>query len=229
MNETSSVQDMLTRETLDEASLPALVGSLVLLTGDMKLLERWDRSPPPFLGDVNAGFTAEQKDEICSEALRILADGATSSAKGRPLPSREDLRKIMSWVADRSDRTALHATPWSRIELANLGDLPRCLVWNYGPHFRGEATKIIPIGPAFEPDRWYHVRFVWAYRAPTGFVRIHVDDRSYSTTFTFVNGTVGPGRFFLFGHVGTTRPEGRTGAAGIRHRAASTASGAAAA
>lgn len=116
--------------------------------------------------------------------------------------------EIMSWVGDRGDRKAIRAKPSSRIELANLGDRPRCLVWNYGPHFRGRATKIFPIGTAFEPDRWYRIRFDWSYREPAGRVTIHVDDRSYSSAFEFVPGTEGPGRFFLFGHVETQQPDG---------------------
>ena len=73
--------------------------------------------------------------------------------------------EIMSWMADRGDREAIGAGPWSRIELANLGDRPRCLVWNYGPHFRGRATEIFAIGPAFKPDRWYHIRLaLWRAR-----------------------------------------------------------------
>jgi len=117
--------------------------------------------------------------------------------------------EIMSWMADRGDREAIRAQPCSRIELANLGDRPRCLIWNYGPHFRGHATKIFSIGPAFKPDRWYRIRFDWSHREPAGRVTIRVDDRSYSAAFEFVPGTVGPGRFFLFGHVETTQPEGR--------------------
>ena len=117
--------------------------------------------------------------------------------------------EIMSWMADRGDRQAIRARPSSRIELANLGDRPRCLVWNYGPHFQGRATKIFPVGPAFEPDRWYHVRFDWSYHQPAGRVTIHIDDRSYPAAFEFVPETVGPGRYFLFGHVETTQPDGR--------------------
>lgn len=117
--------------------------------------------------------------------------------------------EIMSWIADRSDREAVRAQPWSRIELARFGDRPRCVVWNYGPHFNGETTELFSIGPPLKPDRWYHIRFDWSYRAPSGRVTIHIDDRSYSSTFKLVPNTEGPGRFFLFGHVETKQPEGR--------------------
>ena len=117
--------------------------------------------------------------------------------------------EIMSWIADRSDRDAVKERPWSRIEVTNLGDRLRCLVWNYGSHFRGRATAIFPVGPALKPDRWYRVRFDWSCRQTSGKVTIHIDDRSYSSDFKFVPNTEGPGRFFLFGHVETTQPEGR--------------------
>jgi len=117
--------------------------------------------------------------------------------------------EIMSWVADRSDRKAVEAQPWSRIELAGIGGRPRCLVWNYGPQFRGKATTVLSVGPAFQPDRWYHIRFFWTYREPAGRFTVGIDDRTYETSFRFVPGTVGPGRFFLFGHVETTQPDGR--------------------
>ena len=116
--------------------------------------------------------------------------------------------EIMSWMADRGDRHAIGAKPSSRIELANLGDRPRCIIWNYGPQFAGRATSIFRIGPPFEPDRWYRIRFDWSYRDPEGTVTIHVDARRYPGTFKFVPGTVGPGRYFLFGHVETTQPQG---------------------
>jgi len=117
--------------------------------------------------------------------------------------------EIMSWVADRSDRKAVGARPWSRIELAGLGGRPRCLIWNYGPQFHGNATTVFSVGPAFKPDRWYHIRFDWTYRQPAGRFAVGIDDRSYQAEFRFLPGTIGPGRFFLFGHVETTQPDGR--------------------
>jgi len=131
MNKLSPAEYMLTRETLREASVPALVASLVLLTGDMKLLERWDRSAPAFLGDVNAGFTAEQKDEIFSAALRLLTDRETSPAQRRPLPSREDLRKIMNWVA--GEEVPEEYMPFLLEEVSFEGGDPKQLHWNEKP------------------------------------------------------------------------------------------------
>jgi len=63
-------------------------------------------------------------------------------------------------------------------------------------------------GPACQPDRWYHGKFDWSYRPPAGRITIHIDKQSYAGEFRFVPGTIGPGRFFLFGHVETVKPEG---------------------
>ncbi len=76
------------------------------------------------------------------------------------------------------------------------------------PQVRGKATRIFPIGPAFKADRWYRIRFEWTYRESTGTITVGVDDRAYASDFEFVPATAGPGRFFLFGHVETTAPDG---------------------
>lgn len=158
------------------------------------------------IGQRNGTGTYLGEDKV--NAGRVELDVKFDAGFLAPEGGGKHFLEIMSWIADRGDRKAIAARPWSRIELAGLGGRPRCLVWNYGPQFRGRATRIIPIGPAFQADRWYHVRFDWSYRPPAGRFTVHIDDRAYSTDFQFVPGTVGPGRFFLFGHVETTQPAG---------------------
>lgn len=158
------------------------------------------------LGQRNGTGTYLGEDKVNAGAVEfdVKFDAGYLAPKG----GGKHFLEIMSWMGDRSDREAIRAKPSSRIELANLGDRPRCIVWNYGPQFRGRATTIFKIGPALRPDRWYRIRFDWSYRAPAGTVTIHVDGRRYADAFKFVPGTVGPGRYFLFGHVETTQPEG---------------------
>jgi len=167
----------------------------------------WQAGGVGTLGQRNGTGTYLGEDRVNAGTveLDVKFDAGYLAPKG----GGKHFLEIMSWVADRGDREAIGAQPWSRIELANLGDRPRCIVWNYGPHFRGRATKIFSIGPAFKPDRWYHVRFDWSYREPSGRIEIRIDDRSYAGSFELVTKTVGPGRFFLFGHVETTHPQGR--------------------
>lgn len=159
------------------------------------------------LGQRNGTGTYLGEERVSSGTveLEVKFDAGYLAPKG----GGKHFLEIMSWMADRGDRKAIRAQPSSRIELANLGDRPRCLIWNYGLQFQGRATKIFLIGPAFKPDRWYRIRFDWSYREPAGRVTIHVDGRSYSSEFEFVPETAGPGRFFLFGHIETTEPEGR--------------------
>ena len=167
----------------------------------------WDSDGIGTLGQRNgtATYLGEDKVDGGIVEFEVKFDAGYLAPEG----GGKHFMEIMSWVADRSDRQEVGREPWSRIELARLGDRPRCVVWNYGAHFSGEATKIFPIGPAFEADRWYHIRFDWVYKGPAGQVTIHVDERSYSERFEFVPGTIGPGRFYLFGHVETDQPDGR--------------------
>jgi len=167
----------------------------------------WESGGVGTLGQRNGTGTYLGEDKV--NGGRVELDVKFDAGYLAPKGGGKHFLEIMSWMADRGDRQAIRSRPWSRIELANLGDRPRCLVWNYGPHFRGQATKIFSIGPAFEPGRWYHIRYDWSYRQPAGHVTIRVDGRPYSAAFEFVRNTVGPGRFFLFGHVETTQPEGR--------------------
>jgi len=167
----------------------------------------WQDGEVGILGQHNGTGTYLGEDKVGGGSVEF--DVRFDAGYLAPEGGGKHFLEIMGWIADRSDREAIRTRPWSRIELARLGDRPRCVVWNYGPHFRGETTELVPIGPPFKPDRWYHIRFDWSYREPAGRVTIHVDERSYSVEFEFVPKTVGPGRFFLFGHVETTQPEGR--------------------
>jgi len=167
----------------------------------------WEGDGVGTLGQHNGTATYLGEDKI--DAGTVEFDVKFDAGYLAPQGGGKHFMEIMSWVADRSDRGEISKQAWSRIELARLGDRPRCLVWNYGPHFKGQAAKIFSIGPAFEPDRWYHIRFDWLYEPPSGEVTIHVDGRSYESAFEFVPGTLGPGRFYLFGHVETEQPDGR--------------------
>ena len=167
----------------------------------------WERDGVGTLGQRNGTGTYLGEESINGGSVEF--DVEFDADYLAPEGGGKHFLEIMSWMADRGDREAINAKPWSRIELVNLADRPRCIVWNYGSHFHGEATEIFSVGPPFVPDRWYHVRFEWTYRNPAGKVTIRIDERAYSSAFEFVADTVGPGRFFLFGHVETTRPQGR--------------------
>jgi len=198
--------------TLTDQQWPAVTGGHYIrwagrVWNTRKPARIWQNDTVGTLAQHNgtAAYLGEDKADAGTVEFDVRFDPGYLATKG----GGKHFMEIMTWVADRSDRSAIGKKPWSRIELANLGDRPRCLIWNYGSHFEGRATKIFSIGPAFEPDRWRHIRFDWRYDAPVGEITIHVDDRSYTAPFEFVPGTLGPGRFYLFGHVETEQPQGR--------------------
>jgi len=166
----------------------------------------WQVGEVGILGQHNGTATYLGEDKV--NAGTVEFDVKFDRGYLAPEGGGKHFLEIMSWVADRSDRQAIGERPWSRIELARLGDRPRCYVWNYGSHFEGRATKFFSVGPAFEPDRWRHIKFAWSYQAPIGKITFHIDDQVYTNSFEFVPGTIGPGRFYLFGHVETVQPDG---------------------
>lgn len=118
--------------------------------------------------------------------------------------------EVMSWLGDRSDRNAL-PQPSTRVEIANIADRPRVLVWNYGPHFDGHAAEIFDVGEPWQPDRWYHVAFDWDYDRPEARleITISIDGDAYGRTVQLEQDSEGPGRFFMFGHVETNSGSGQ--------------------
>jgi hypothetical protein len=176
----------------------------------------WSTRDPSRLSEQDGVGTLGQRNATGTYLGEAMVAGGSVAVEVRfdagyldPVGGGKHFIEIVSWLADRSDRAAVGRVPWSRIELDNLGGQPRCLVWNHGPQFAGRAARILRVGPAFEPDRWYRIRLDWNYREPRGRITVHIDDRSYETDSEFVPGTVGPGRFFGFGNVETNRPEGR--------------------
>jgi hypothetical protein len=167
----------------------------------------WQRGDVGILGQRNGTGTYLGEDRLYDGIVEVEVkfDAGYLAPEG----GGKHFLEIMSWIADRSDRRAVGAKPWSRIELAQLGRRPRCVVWNYGPQFDGRAAGLFSIGPAFEADRWYRIRFQWRCGEASNRITIQVDEKAYSSDFALRPQTVGPGRFFLFGHVETTQPAGR--------------------
>lgn len=126
--------------------------------------------------------------------------------------------EVMSYVADRAGqfRPIIRDMDTIRIELANLGDRPRCIVWNYDADFDGRASLILGLGEALPETQWIPWELAWDYNATTGKVRVEVvkAGRTFSATADVTPGSQGPGRFWLpLGHVETA-----TGNGGVRFR-----------
>ena len=146
---------------------------------------------------------AEEGLSTAAPVLRDVAEHGPGPIMGSRLRDfKERTRRAPDDACRAASRGALARRAWERV----VSSAPRS-------HGRGTcaraATTIFTIGPPFQADKWYRIQFEWSYRAPKGHVAIHVDDRAYESEFEFVPGTIGPGRFYLFGHVETRQPEGR--------------------
>ena len=67
-----TADDNTIRTALESAHSPSLMASLVHLTGDMSILRGEIRPQMAFLGDPNAGITADQQAEIRALAFAVI-------------------------------------------------------------------------------------------------------------------------------------------------------------
>ncbi|MEM9174010.1 MAG: NAD(P)/FAD-dependent oxidoreductase [Myxococcota bacterium] len=94
------------REALEAANLPALMMSIVHMTGDASLLDGPIRPAPPTLTDVSGGLSEAEREAVLDRATEAFlrfrsetggSDGA-HAAKGW-IPPRETLEAMMSFCA----------------------------------------------------------------------------------------------------------------------------------
>ncbi len=86
-------------EALESANLPALLPAIVQLTGDRGLLERFRPPAPGMMGAVDGDFSPEEATSIRAVALEALKAYRDGDGNLPPLPSTEQLHRMMSWCA----------------------------------------------------------------------------------------------------------------------------------
>lgn len=133
-------QDLsLLKQALQEAHLPALMVSLVHMTGNADHLTA-DKTPVyDFFGDSRVGGLSEEKQaEIVAFAEKVITDYMTSGKKTPYQPSPETLRRMMDYVVGAP--IPEHYVPFLKEELAFDGDakLPE---WNT-PQLKSAAEKL---------------------------------------------------------------------------------------
>ncbi len=122
--------------------------------------------------------------------------------------------EVMSFVGDRAGkfRETIRNSGWrSRIEIASLADRPRCIVWNYGRDFTGQASTILKLGSPPKENQWVKWSLAWDYEAETGKLEFQVtqNGEQFAGAAQLEKHSEGPGRFFLHGHVETKSGQGR--------------------
>jgi 4-hydroxyacetophenone monooxygenase len=115
------------RAILDQAELPPLLPALAYATGDMSLL-REDLRPDPLMFLMpNAGLTDEQAAaarELALAALIRFRDGGCVAA---PVPSDDDVLRIMEFAVGGTDMAAY--LPLLEEELGHAGEDRRAPTW----------------------------------------------------------------------------------------------------
>jgi 4-hydroxyacetophenone monooxygenase len=85
-------------KALEDASIPALLMSIVHITGDASLLDGPIRPKPPLIGEVQGYLTPEEQAHIRAQALAVLKAYRDGQCKLPAAPSRATVQKMMNFV-----------------------------------------------------------------------------------------------------------------------------------
>ena len=135
-------------EALESANLPALLPAIAQLTGDFGLLERFPPPSTPMMGAVDGDLSPEDQAAIRAlafEALRAYRDG---DGRLPPLPSAEQLHKLMNWCA--GEPLPPQYVPLAIEEAALDHPDPRRFEWDTPPEPATlENFRVLIIGAGF--------------------------------------------------------------------------------
>ena len=90
--------DAFIKAALEEANIPALMVSLVHVTGDMGIIRGDIRPRPRVLGDPYVGITEAQRAAVRGQALEILKTYRDSGCKLPEAPSVDRVREMMDFL-----------------------------------------------------------------------------------------------------------------------------------
>ncbi len=90
--------DVFIKAALEEANIPALMMSLVHLTGDMGIIRGDIRPHPRVLGDPYVGITEAQRANVRAQALEILKTYRDSGCKLPEPPTVDQVREMMDFL-----------------------------------------------------------------------------------------------------------------------------------
>jgi 4-hydroxyacetophenone monooxygenase len=116
------------RAFLEEAEVPPLLPALAYLTGDLSLLRDDLRPESLLIGMPQGGLTDDQQAQVRALALDALIGFRDGGCLPAPLPSDEQLLRIMEFAVGGEDMAAY--LPLLEEELAFRGDDRRAPVWS---------------------------------------------------------------------------------------------------
>ncbi|HMG41509.1 MAG TPA: NAD(P)/FAD-dependent oxidoreductase [Acidimicrobiales bacterium] len=115
------------RRHLAAAEVPPLLPALAYVTGDLSLLRDHLRPDPALSALPQGGLSEEQQAEIRRLALDVLVAFRDGGSRPAPLPSDDDVLRIMEYAVGGSDMGEY--LPLLEEELAHRGEDPRAPGW----------------------------------------------------------------------------------------------------
>ena len=94
--------DEFIKAALEDANIPALMVSLVHVTGDMNIIRGDIRPHPRVLGDPYVGITEAERATVRAQALEILKTYRDSGYKLPQAPSMDQVREMMNFLVGES-------------------------------------------------------------------------------------------------------------------------------
>lgn len=134
------------RAHLADAELQPLLPALAYATGDMSLLRDDLRPDPLLLSLPGGGFTDEQADAIRALALEVLVRFRDGGCRPAPVPSDQDLLRIMDHAIGGTDTDMAAYLPLLEEELAHRGEDRRAPTWHKDDVAPDVDFRVVVIG-----------------------------------------------------------------------------------
>ena len=90
--------DEFIEQALRHTGIPALMMSMIHMSGDNSLLDGEIRPNTAILGEIQGFLPMEQRDEIRRQALEVIKRYRDSGCRMAPLPDKSSIRRMMSFV-----------------------------------------------------------------------------------------------------------------------------------
>ncbi len=132
------------RSHLGSAELPPLLPALAYLTGDLSLLRDDLRPEPLLIGMPQGGLDDGQQASVRALALEALVRFRDGGCRPAPLPSDEQLLRIMEYAVGGADMAPY--LPLLEEELAFRGEDRRAPTWNKADVAPDVAFEVVVIG-----------------------------------------------------------------------------------
>ena len=131
--------DAFIRRAVASASTPALMMSLIHVSGDRSLLDGEIRPRTAVLNEIQSGMTDAERAAIVDLAVKVLGEYRDRGSTLPPPPSHQTVLEMMSFMV--GERVSDEYVPMMLEELALDGTDRRSIHWEARDAMRGRAAK----------------------------------------------------------------------------------------